>query len=116
MDDIVDVVIPVAMLLVSLFTAILGAKKKKARLDSRVEEIIAENEDEDESFEESVRPEPLEKVFPIVEEGVSTIPDKKAPVNEAFVQKPEEKKKGMSREEKKKLIIYSEILHPKFDA
>lgn len=114
MEDIVDIVVPIAMLAVSIATAILGSKKKKQEQQGRKSIFTPEPFDEGEEELEAEYV-PLAQTIPVVEEGVPAIQDKKPEVNESFLQKEEEKPK-MSREEKKKLIVYSEILKPKFDA
>lgn len=111
MDDFIDIVVPLAMLAISLATAVIGAKRKKAQ--KPVESTPVFNMGNEGEEHECV---PLSSVAPVVEEGISTIPDTKAPAHEVFVQAEDKVPPAMSAEEKKKLIIYSEILKPKFDA
>jgi len=111
MDEIIEIVVPLAMLAISLATAIFSAKKNKEQ--KRHQQDFCPVHDETVEAKD-------DKVEHVIVEGVPAIPDKKAsavdtPVHDAAGRNREDKP-VMSAEEKKKLIIYSEILKPKFDA
>ncbi|MCQ2182229.1 MAG: hypothetical protein MJY89_02350 [Bacteroidales bacterium] len=118
------------MFVFSVVMAIVGSKKnsRKKRLENgradtpyerafRFDEAAEEERPDDKTIlAERFGTVPLGDAVPFVEEGVSAIHDKIAPAIEEPVPERKEKKVEMDAEEKRKLIIYSEILRPKFDA
>lgn len=119
MEDLIDILIPLLMLGVSVVTAVIGSKNKKKESERKAEPV------EDDFPEPEVdRPAfvPLAELQPEAREAPKYYKDDPAARS---IEKPEpgiilKEEKGerpkMSAEEKRKLIVYSEILKPKFDA
>ena len=119
MEDWTEIVIPVVMFLLPLVAAAIDKKIKGQKKPGQVTAVPVswpqEDADAEDDWEEDARPVASARQNPVFAEGERTVARKAA----ILVEEPEREKRSsisLTPEEKKKLILYSEILKPKFDA